>query len=212
MECSCLENPRDGGAWKTAVYGVAQRRTWLKRLSSSSSARASRAALAAKKPPANAGDVRDADDPWVGKIPWRRTWCVWAWFSLSLSFLRFAQLPESVNFCFSIKFEQVSAIISRNFKLFLAPAFVCSPFSTPVTWMFDLLLLYHRSLYLSPWRDSFLPLCWSDRLFLVICLQVHWLHQCWLCHLHWASPVTILFQLYFSVLSFPLGSFAFFFF
>ena len=33
----CLENPRDGGAWWAAVYGVAQSRTWLKRLSSSSS-------------------------------------------------------------------------------------------------------------------------------------------------------------------------------
>ena len=35
--CSCLENPRDGGAWWAAVYGVAQNRTRLKRLSSSSS-------------------------------------------------------------------------------------------------------------------------------------------------------------------------------
>ena len=34
---SCLENPRDGGAWWAAVYGVAQNRTRLKRLSSSSS-------------------------------------------------------------------------------------------------------------------------------------------------------------------------------
>ena len=34
---SCLENPRDRGAWWAAVYGVAQSRTWLKRLSSSSS-------------------------------------------------------------------------------------------------------------------------------------------------------------------------------
>ena len=35
--CSCLENPRDGGAWWAAVYGVAQSRTPLKQLSSSSS-------------------------------------------------------------------------------------------------------------------------------------------------------------------------------
>ena len=35
LQCSCLENPRDGGAWWTAVYGVAQSWTWLKRLSSS---------------------------------------------------------------------------------------------------------------------------------------------------------------------------------
>ena len=37
LQCSCLENPRDGGAWWAAVYGVSQSRTRLKRLSSSSS-------------------------------------------------------------------------------------------------------------------------------------------------------------------------------
>ena len=36
LQCSCLENPRDGGAWWAAVCGVAQSRTRLKRLSSSS--------------------------------------------------------------------------------------------------------------------------------------------------------------------------------
>ena len=37
LQYSCLENPRDGGAWWVAVYGIAQSRTWLKQLSSSSS-------------------------------------------------------------------------------------------------------------------------------------------------------------------------------
>ena len=37
LQCSCLENPRDGRAWWAATYGVAQSRTWLKWLSSSSS-------------------------------------------------------------------------------------------------------------------------------------------------------------------------------
>ena len=37
LQCSCLENPRDGGAWWASIYGVAQNRTRLKRLSSSSS-------------------------------------------------------------------------------------------------------------------------------------------------------------------------------
>ena len=36
LQCSCLENPRDGGAWWAAIYGVTQSQTWLKRLSSSS--------------------------------------------------------------------------------------------------------------------------------------------------------------------------------
>ena len=35
LQCSCLENPRDGGAWWAAVYGVTQSQAWLKRLSSS---------------------------------------------------------------------------------------------------------------------------------------------------------------------------------
>ena len=34
LQCSCLENPRDGGAWRAAIYGVAQSWTRLKRLSS----------------------------------------------------------------------------------------------------------------------------------------------------------------------------------
>ena len=37
LQCYCLENPRDGGAWWAAVYGVTRSRTQLKRLSSSSS-------------------------------------------------------------------------------------------------------------------------------------------------------------------------------
>ena len=37
LQCSCLENPRDGGAWWAAVYGVTQSQTRLKWLSSSSS-------------------------------------------------------------------------------------------------------------------------------------------------------------------------------
>ena len=37
LQCSCLENPRDGRAWWAAVSGVAQNRTRLKRLSSSRS-------------------------------------------------------------------------------------------------------------------------------------------------------------------------------
>ena len=36
LQCSCLENPRDGRAWWAAIYGVAQSGTRLKRLSRSS--------------------------------------------------------------------------------------------------------------------------------------------------------------------------------
>ena len=37
LQCSCLENPRDGGAWWAAVYEAAQSQTRLKQLSGSSS-------------------------------------------------------------------------------------------------------------------------------------------------------------------------------
>ena len=30
LQCSCLENPKDGGAWWAAIYGVTQSRTRLK--------------------------------------------------------------------------------------------------------------------------------------------------------------------------------------
>ena len=53
LQCSCLENPRDRGAWWAAVYGVAQSRTQLKWLSSSSSP----LLKVVKNPPASAGDT-----------------------------------------------------------------------------------------------------------------------------------------------------------
>ena len=37
LQCSCLENPRDGKVWWAAIYGVTKSRTWLKWLSSNSS-------------------------------------------------------------------------------------------------------------------------------------------------------------------------------
>ena len=39
LQCSCLENPRNGGAWWATIYGVTQSRTRLKQLSSSNSSR-----------------------------------------------------------------------------------------------------------------------------------------------------------------------------
>ena len=50
LQCSCLENPRDGGAWWAALSGVAQSRTRLMRLSSSSSKDAESGALSLSLP------------------------------------------------------------------------------------------------------------------------------------------------------------------
>ena len=78
LQCSCLENPRDGGAWWAAVSGVAQSQTRLKRLSSSSSSMISMgfpAGSSGKEPTCQCrGYKRCRFDPWVGKIHWRRTW------------------------------------------------------------------------------------------------------------------------------------------
>ena len=53
---SCLENPRDGGAWRAAVYGVTQSWARLKRLSSSS-----RNTLVVKNLPADA-ETQETED------------------------------------------------------------------------------------------------------------------------------------------------------
>ena len=57
LQCSCLENPRDRGAWWAAVYGVTQSWTRLKRLSSSSS---SSSMAQWQTLPANGEDAGDA--------------------------------------------------------------------------------------------------------------------------------------------------------
>ena len=49
LQCPCLENPRDGGAWWAAIYGAAQSWTGLKRLNSSSSNKVTRHMLDIQK-------------------------------------------------------------------------------------------------------------------------------------------------------------------
>ena len=63
LHCSCLENPRDGGAWWAAVYGVAESRTGLKRLSSSSSS--SRASLTCQDQAASDSSVFLWTNAWL---------------------------------------------------------------------------------------------------------------------------------------------------
>ena len=68
---SCLENPRDGGAWWAAIYGVTQSRTRLKRLSSSSSSSGVpwrfQAAPVVRNPLASTGDMNSI--PRSGRSP-----------------------------------------------------------------------------------------------------------------------------------------------
>ena len=67
LQCSCLENPRDRGAWLPAIDGVAQSRTRLKRLGSSST-------QCEELPWWFLQCRRLAFNPRVNKIPWRRQW------------------------------------------------------------------------------------------------------------------------------------------
>ena len=67
LQYSCLENPRDGGAWWAAVHGVAQSRTRQKWLSSSST-------KCEELPWWLLQCRRRVFDPRVSKIPWRRQW------------------------------------------------------------------------------------------------------------------------------------------
>ena len=70
LQCSCLENPRDWGAWWAAIDGVAQSRTRLKRLSSSSSSTLMNGLpwwLSPKESACNAGDMGSI--PGSGRFP-----------------------------------------------------------------------------------------------------------------------------------------------
>ena len=81
LQCSCLESPRDGGAWWAAVYGVAQCRTRLKRLSSSSS----RCFMldfpggaSGKEPACQSRRYERCEfNPWVEKIPLEKGILAW---------------------------------------------------------------------------------------------------------------------------------------
>ena len=69
LQCSCLENPRDGGAWWAAVSGVAQSRIRLKRLSSSSKGEAGNISEETMS-------KRNGDEE---NVPGRGTVCTKAW-------------------------------------------------------------------------------------------------------------------------------------
>ena len=72
LQCSFLENPRDGGAWWAAVCGVTQSRTRLKWLSSSSGSHLREGfpgGSVVKNPPANVGDTGLI--PGLGRSPGR---------------------------------------------------------------------------------------------------------------------------------------------
>ena len=94
LQCSCLENPMDGGAWWAAVYGVAQGWTRLKQLSSSSSS--------AQIDPGNRGRLADKMLSLQGLFLWgagvlsliRRIWRSTGTFRSGESLVPLSELGE----------------------------------------------------------------------------------------------------------------------
>ena len=81
LQCSCLENPRDGEAWWAAVYGVAQSQTRLKWLSSAYKDLTDSSLGKEKKKPnpdlaacANLHGVNNAHRGWAVWIHWTQSW------------------------------------------------------------------------------------------------------------------------------------------
>ena len=76
LQCSCLENPRDGEAWWAAVYGVTESRTWLTQLSRGSMWVYSLSRWLSSKESVCQWKRcrRHGFDPWVGMIPRSRKW------------------------------------------------------------------------------------------------------------------------------------------
>ena len=105
LQCSCLENPRDWGAWWAAVSGVAQSWTRLKRLSSSSSSRSNLAAAA--------GSMLDLNWPGVELVPPALgTWCLNHWTAREiLHLLFFITLFHPFEYISSCHFESLTTLI-----------------------------------------------------------------------------------------------------
>ena len=74
LQCSCLEYPRDGGAWWAAVYGVAQSQTRLKWLSSSSSSKRGKSGWETMKTEGEISENCRLHCEWF--LTWKHQWCL----------------------------------------------------------------------------------------------------------------------------------------
>ena len=83
LQCSCLENPRDGRAWWASIYGVAQSWTWLKWLSSSSRQHIKKQRhYFANKGPSTQGYGFSSGHVWMWELDYNESWapknsCFW---------------------------------------------------------------------------------------------------------------------------------------
>ena len=104
LQCSCLKNPRDRGAWWAAIYGIAQSWTRLKRLSNSSSSKGGRIH--------KISDIWAALNWWI-KFHWRNT--KWRQSTLEIKIWRCLQAFETTRLEFS-SFQSLSCV-----RLFVTP-------------------------------------------------------------------------------------------
>ena len=79
LQYSCLENPRNGGAWWAALYGVTQSQIWLKRLSSSSSSSSS--SIQRIMPAANSDRLTSSLPIWICLFLFL-VWMLWTGLSI----------------------------------------------------------------------------------------------------------------------------------
>jgi len=115
--CSCLENPRDRGAWWASVYGVAQSRTRLKRLSSSSSSspiissvQFSRSVVSDSLPPHESQHARlPCPSPTSGVHSNSRPSSRWSHPAISSSVVPFSSCPQSLPALESFPMSQLFA-------------------------------------------------------------------------------------------------------
>ena len=123
LQCSCLENPRDGGAWWAAVYGVAQSRTQLKWLSSSSSSRTHSVYGVMKKTltyPVTQGLLVYSSP---SNSPFSPSMDIWVWLCQSLSLFH-----NSIHSCFFCS----SNSVDLSLPVVLIPPVSASPSSSAI--------------------------------------------------------------------------------
>ena len=136
LQCSCLENPRDGGAWWAAVYGVAQSRTWLKRLSGSSSSRLrlaffQQSAAVSFPVPHLQGDmllVMLTSVTWLRSEPYKFKWANFFWNPIVLFVIYRQQTLSSVSltsWCWlAEEYEGEKDLISFGRNMQITPCYV----------------------------------------------------------------------------------------